>query len=320
MLQRFGFLVLLAATLTPWVNAPLALVAGVAFALLAGNPFPQETQRWQSRLLQVSVVGLGASMNLSVVARVGASGALQTLVSLVLTLGLALVLARILGTARITSILIGVGTAICGGSAIAAVAPVIGAKSDEVSVSLAVVFLLNAAALVLFPLVGTAVGLAPEPFGLWSALAIHDTSSVVGASSVFGPASLAVGTTVKLARALWIIPLTFALARLAPRGQAAGGRRPRPWFILGFVVVAALVTYVPVLREPGELLASGARRLLVATLFLVGAGVSRSAVAGVGPRPLILGVALWLVVASATLAAILGGLLEVPALSVVAEG
>lgn len=311
------FVVLALASLTPWASAPLALIAGIAFALALGNPFPAQAKAWATWALQLSVVGLGAGMNLAVVARVGLAGVGQTLVGLTATLLLALLLARLLSTERTTSLLIGVGTAICGGSAIAAVGPAVGAKSHHLSVSLAVVFLLNAAALLVFPRVGHAVGLPPEAFGLWSALAIHDTSSVVGASLQFGPESLEVGTTVKLARALWIVPLAFLLARVWRRDAdapgAVGGKKP--WFILGFVGVAALVTFVPALKAPGQWVAQGARHALVATLFLIGAGVSREALRQVGARPLVLGLVLWAVVASATLGAILAGILRVPAMT-----
>jgi uncharacterized membrane protein YadS len=179
-------------------------------------------------------------------------------------------------------------------------------------VALAVVFLLNAAALLLFPGLGLLAGLSPEQFGLWAALAIHDTSSVVGAALQFGPQALAVGTTVKLARALWILPVTLVLARVwRVEGAPGTGRARRPWFILGFVLVAAAVTWVPALREAGEVVAQVARRALVTTLFLVGAGVSRSALRQVGVRPLVLGVVLWVVVSAATLAAIARGWLQV---------
>lgn len=310
------FLALAVGALTPWASAPLALVVGVVFSLGLGNPFATQTKTWQTWLLQASVVGLGAGTNLGVVARVGARGVGMTLVGLSLTVFLALGLARALKTERTTSLLIGVGTAICGGSAIAAVAPAIGAKSHQTSVALAVVFLLNAAALLTFPAVGHWTHLVPEQFGLWSALAIHDTSSVVGASTLFGPVALAVGTTVKLARALWMIPLTLVLARVWKREAAqVGGKPRRPFFILGFVAAAALATYVPGLEAPGKLVAEGARHVLVLTLFLVGASVSRESLKQVGARPLALGVLLWVLVASATLVAILLGVLEVPRLS-----
>lgn len=294
MARRLVFVGLFAVAFSPLVNAPLALLTGVIFALTWGNPYPVETRTLQRWLLQGAVVGLGAAMNLNVVLRVGAAGVWQTLLGLSVTLGLALLLAKALETEPTTSLLIGVGTAICGGSAIAAVAPAIGARSQQISVALAVVFLLNGVALLVFPTLGRLSALTPEQFGLWSALAIHDTSSVVGASMQFGPESLAVGTTVKLARALWIIPLTVLLAKFWCSADAIPGLpQRRPWFILGFLAVAALVTWVPSLQAAGQFVALGARQVLVATLFLVGAGVSREALAEVGARPIILGVVLW---------------------------
>lgn len=314
--KKIAFVALALVSLAPFVSAPLALVGGIVFSLAFGNPFPAQTKQWQTWLLQASVVGLGAGMNLMVVAKVGSRGVGMTLVGLTVTIVLALAMAKAMKTERTTSLLIGVGTAICGGSAIAAVAPAIGAKSHQASVSLAVVFLLNAAALLIFPAVGHQLNLAPEQFGLWSALAIHDTSSVVGASTLFGPVALAVGTTVKLARALWIIPLTLLLARVWKHEQTGpAGKAKRPWFILGFVAVATFVTFVPGMKDVGQVVATGARHVLVLTLFLVGAGVSRDAIKQVGARPLVLGVVLWVIVASATLAAIVFGVLEVPTLS-----
>lgn len=310
--RRVFFITLAALALTPWVTAPLALVAGALLALTLGNPFPKQTRTAQTWLLQASVVGLGAAMNLSVVLRVGAAGVAQTAIAITLTLALSWLLARALRAETTTSLLIGVGTAICGGSAIAAVAPAIGARPQQTSVALAVVFLLNAAALVLFPPLGRMLSLSPAAFGLWSALAIHDTSSVVGASLQFGDEALAVGTTVKLTRALWIIPLTLVLARLWPPAEPQGAKPTRPWFILGFIAVAALVTWVPALQVPGQVLAAISRQVLVLTLFLVGAGVSREALRAVGVRPIVLGLSLWLVVASASLAAMKLGWLVAP--------
>ncbi len=299
------------AALTPWASAPVALVVGLVFALTLGTPYAAQVKQWQTWSLQGSVVGLGAGMNLGVVGRVGVVGVGQTLVTLAVTLAAAMGLARVLKTERTTTLLIGVGTAICGGSAIAAVAPAIGAKSEQSSLALAVVFLLNAVALVVFPQVGAAAGLTAEQFGLWCALAIHDTSSVVGASLAMGPVALAIGTTVKLARALWIIPLTLVLARVW-KAEGAVGKSKRPWFIAGFVAVAALVTWVPALEPAGKLVATGARHVLVASLLLVGAGVSRAALAKVGVRPLVLGVVLWAIVGAGSLAAIRSGVALVP--------
>lgn len=301
--RKVLFVALAAAALIPGVTAPIALVAGLAFGLLADNPFPAHTKTAQTWLLQLSVIGLGAAMNLSTVLRAGASGALETAVGLSLTLGLSFVLARILKTEATTSLLIGVGTAICGGSAIAAVAPAIGAKSHQTSVALAVVFLLNAVALLVFPPLGHALSLSQVQFGHWAALAIHDTSSVVGAAVQYGDEALALATTVKLARALWIVPLTLVLARFWKREAPEPGtsaKPKRPWFIAGFIAVAALVTWVPALQDAGKVVALVARQVLVLTLFLVGAGVSRESLRATGLRPVVLGVLLWLLVGTST--------------------
>jgi uncharacterized integral membrane protein (TIGR00698 family) len=306
---RAVFVVLALASLLPVVPAWAALLAGLGFGLTVEHPFPAKTKQASTWLLQGSVVGLGAAMNLEVVLRVGAQGVGQTLLAITATLAVSVALAKAFGTERVTSLLIGVGTAICGGSAIAAVAPAIGAKSHQVSVALAVVFLLNAAALVLFPAIGYAVGLSEPAFGLWSALAIHDTSSVVGASMQFGETALQVGTTVKLTRALWIVPLTLVLARLVKSEDGAKGTK-KPWFILGFLAVAALVTWEPMLSEVGKGLAAVARQVLVLTLFLIGTGVNRVALKTVGARPLVLGVVLWGLVGGSTLALIQAGVLR----------
>jgi uncharacterized integral membrane protein (TIGR00698 family) len=307
--RRVVFIALAAGALVlpvpPWV----ALVAGIAFGLLAApHPFGAQAKSIATTLLQVSVVGLGAGMNLEVVLRVGAAGALQTVATLAGTLALTALVAKLLGTERVTSALIGVGTGICGGSAIAAVAPVIGAKPNQTSVALAVVFLLNGVALLIFPAVGRAVGMGEEAFGLWSALAIHDTSSVVGASASFGETALRVGTTVKLARSLWIVPLTLIAARVARSPTGTTGSK-KPWFIAGFLLMAAVMTWLPQLRPIGEALVVVARHTLVLTLFLIGSSVNREALASVGARPLVLGVIVWVAVAALTLLAIQQGVL-----------
>jgi uncharacterized integral membrane protein (TIGR00698 family) len=223
-------------------------------------------------------------------------------------------LARLLKVERDAGLLISVGTAICGGSAIAAVAPVLRAKEHEISVALATVFLLNAVALVIFPPIGHAVGLGQEAFGLWSALAIHDTSSVVGAGLAYGPRALEVATTVKLARALWIVPLTLGIGwMVARKGQASADAPPvkKPWFIAGFLAMAALVTFIPALHTGGHVIAAAAQRVLVLTLFLIGAGLSREALRTVGLRPFLQGLVLWLIVGSLGLGAVKLGLLTV---------
>jgi uncharacterized integral membrane protein (TIGR00698 family) len=304
-------------------SAPVALVCGAAIALTLGNPVAAWTHRWTHRLLPLAVVGLGAGMNLGTVARVGLHGLGYTAVSLALVLGMGLALGRWLRVDRETGLLIGVGTAICGGSAIAAAAPVLHARPHQVSVALATVFLLNALALLVFPPLGHLAGLGQEPFGLWAALAIHDTSSVVGAGLAYGPRALEVATTVKLARALWIVPVTLGLGLWTERsrgsddaeGANAGGAQrasvKKPWFIVGFVAVAAAVTWLPSLHAAGQWVAAAAHRVLVLTLFLVGAGLSREALRSVGIRPFLQGILLWAMIGSVGLIAVKLGLLSV---------
>lgn len=297
----------------PWPSVPswAALMGGLALALSAGNPHAARTKALTPRLLAYSVVGLGAAMNLRVVAQVGLQGFGYTLAGIAMAMGLGLLLGRVLGVRSVTATLISVGTAICGGSAIAAAAPVLRAEDEDVSMALGTVFLLNASALVLFPLVGHALHLGQRAFGLWAALAIHDTSSVVGAGSSYGSEALLIATTTKLARALWIVPLTLALgawvARRDHHPDAPKAPAKRPWFILGFLAAATLVTFLPALKLPGEWVAALARRSLVVTLFLLGCGISREALAKVGLRPFLQGVLLWACVGGGTLAALRAG-------------
>ena len=244
-------------------------------------------------------------MNLDTVARVGLQGFGYTAVGITLALLLGHLLGRALSVPRTAALLTSAGTAICGGSAIAALAPVLQADEEDTSVALGTVFLLNAAALLIFPAIGHALHLGERSFGLWAALAIHDTSSVVGASAGYGPEALAVATTTKLARALWILPLTLGAGMLAARTRPGSApRAKRPWFILGFLAAAALVTYLPALRPAGLLLSELAKRSLVLTLFLLGLGLSRESLARVGLRPLLHGVLLWAGVGGGSLAAI----------------
>ena len=300
---------LAAACVAPVVPAGGALVLGILVALTAGNPWPAETKRLAHLLLGLSVMGLGAAADLGVVARVGARGIGYTAAGIALTCAAGFALARALRVEEDTAILVTAGTAICGGSAIAAVAPAIRAKAESVSVALATVFLLNAVALVVFPPLGRLLGLDEARFGLFAALAIHDTSSVVGAAAAYGPKAVEVATTVKLARALWIVPLALLAARYHARrtGESAHARLAVPWFLGGFVAAAALVTWLPSIAPAGHAVASAAKRLLVVTLFLIGTSLTREAIARVGARPILLGVILWVLAASATAAAILAG-------------
>lgn len=280
----------------------VALGVGIALALVSGVPLPVAAKRWTARALQLGVIALGAGMNLVVVWRVGTSGASVTMLTLGLAIGLSLVLGRRLGVSGQTPLLVGVGTAICGGSAIAAVASVSEPEEHELSVSLAVVFVLNAVGLVAFPAIGHALGLSEVTFGRWAALGIHDTSSVVGAGMAYGATALQVATTTKLARALWIVPITIGVA-VARRRKSASLREVRwPWFIAGFVAMAALFTWIPALAPASHVIALLGQRALLLALFLIGLSLSRPALAMVGVRPLLLGILLWIAVGGAALA------------------
>jgi len=307
-MKKIAFFLWALFCLYPGVPAGAALVAGVLFSLLFGNPLPVLTKRYTSNLLQVAVVGLGFGMNLLVVGKVGFEGVGYTAITIFLSLVLGLLLGKALGVARDASLLISAGTAICGGSAIAALAAAIHAESEHVSVSLVTVFLLNAAALFLFPPIGHHFGLTETQFGLWSALAVHDTSSVVGTAMQYGAQALEVGTTVKLARALWITPLTFAVGYFYSRGQGTkGGKIAKPWFILGFLLASAIVTWVPGTQAAGHWLAGASRSLLVLTLFLVGSLLTKATLKTAGFRPMLQGVLLWITAASTSLYAICEG-------------
>ena len=307
------FVALAALTLLPAVSPALALAMGAAFALSLGNPFPGRTGRAAGLLLKASVVGLGFGMSLGAVARAGATGVGYTVAVIFGTLALGMLMGRALGVRRDVSLLIAAGTGICGGSAIAAVGSAMDADADSMTVALATVFVLNAVALYLFPVVGHGVGLTEGQFGVWAAVAIHDTSSVVGAAASYGPRALADATVLKLARALWILPLTLGVVlarrRLEGPGAPAGPRRlDVPWFIGLFLLAALLRTVAPEGLAPLlDGAAGAARRALVLTLFLIGAGLSRATLRSVGGRPFLQGVLLWLVVASVSLWAVLRG-------------
>jgi uncharacterized integral membrane protein (TIGR00698 family) len=288
--------------LTPWASPPVALAAGLALALTIGHPFPKKTAKPSKLLLQGSVVLLGFGMNLGAVIAAGRTGVWFTMATIAGTLLLGYVVARAMRIETRTAHLISSGTAICGGSAIAAVAPVVEARDEETSVALGTVFILNAIALFVFPVLGHHFELTQQQFGVWSAIAIHDTSSVVGAAAKYGNEALQVATTVKLGRALWIIPLTIGTA-LAFRKR--GAKIAIPWFILWFVLASVIRTYVPADPEVWASLVWAAKKGLTITLFLIGAGLSRKAIASVGPRPLILGVILWIAISTVSLFAVI---------------
>ncbi|MFN0108841.1 MAG: YeiH family protein [Blastocatellia bacterium] len=305
MFVKIVFFLALIFTLTPWASPPIALTIGLAFGLLLTNPFAKQTKSYSKTLLQVCVVGLGFGMNLNQVIQAGRSGFIYTALGIAATMALGLALGRLLKVSETNALLISVGTAICGGSAIAAVGPVAGAKDEEMSVSLGTVFILNSVALLAFPAIGHAVGLDQTQFGLWAALAIHDTSSVVGAASKYGAVALSIGTTVKLARALWIVPITIATAFIKRREA----RIQWPWFIVFFCVAAVVNTYLPAGQAVYPLIVKLARIGLTVTLFLIGCGISKATLQKVGARPLAQGVVLWLIVAIASLLLIRYGLI-----------
>lgn len=296
-------------SLLPVVPPAAALLGGVILALSFHNPYP--TKDYTHRLLTWSVIGLGAGMNLVTVAQVGVQGIGYTIVSIVAVCVLGSLIGKLFGIEDEAKILITVGTAICGGSAIAAVTPVIRAKPHSVSVALGTVFILNALALLIFPAIGHHLAMSERSFGLWSALAIHDTSSVVGATVSYGKIAAEVGTTVKLARALWIVPIALLIGFVKKKDEAEIAAKTKfPWFILGFLLVSALVTWVPALQEPGQWVEAIARRLLVLTLFLIGLGLSRETLRKVGAKPFLFGFTLWVIVLVSTLAAIQSGLVD----------
>jgi len=299
-LKQGLFLLLLAGAALPWTSAPIGLVAGIAFALLLGNPWPSGVSRWSKRLLQFSVTGLGFGMSLGAVWRTGREALVYTVIGIAATMTIGILLGRLAGTGPRTSLLISFGTAICGGSAIAAMAPVIRSKDEETAVALATVFTLNSVALLLFPLVGHLLALSQRGFGLWSALAIHDTSSVVGAASAYGSLALMTATTVKLTRAVWIVPCALATGWLLRSGRGV----KFPLFIAGFLAAAAVRTFLPSGEPIWHELAAVAKQSLVVTLFLIGAGLTRDVLRRNGPRPLVQAVLLWVVVSVGTLSAI----------------
>ncbi len=309
-LRKLLFAVLALCCLTPLISAPLALLLGILTTQAIGNPFSALMQRYKvtQRLLQYSVVGLGFGMNIYSAAEAGKQGVLFTVVTITGTLLLGSVAGRLLGMDKKITSLVSSGTAICGGSAIAAIAPVIKASDQQISVALGTVFILNAIALFIFPRIGLLLEMSDIQFGLWSAIAIHDTSSVVGAATRFSSfpehseQALQVATTVKLARALWIIPLAFIMAVFYREGKQ---KIKIPYFI-GFFILAMLInTYVPAVNAWSGILVGIAKAGLILSLFFIGAGLSLKTIRSVGFRPMLLAVLLWAVISVSSLYVIL---------------
>jgi len=286
-----------------FVSPVVALALGLAYGFTFTHPYHVESRSLSKFLLQASVVGLGFGMDLHQVLRAGRSGFIYTAAGITFAMLLGWLLGKSLFVQRRVAFLISAGTAICGGSAIAAVGPVTNATEEEMAVSLGTVFTLNSVALLTFPTIGAMLHLSQTQFGLWAALAIHDTSSVVGATAKYGAVALAVGTTVKLARALWIVPVSIGAAA-ARRSHA---RIQWPWFILLFCLAAVANTYLPA----GQALYPAFKHLgligLTVTLFLIGTGLSLKTIRHVGIRPMLQGIILWIVVAGGSLALIRAG-------------
>lgn len=291
-------------TLSSWVTPPVALFLGLAFALTCGQAFPVFNKKASKYLLQYAVVGLGFGMDLHASLASGKEGMEFTVLSVAGTLLIGWFIGRkCMKINRNTSYLISSGTAICGGSAIAAVGPVLKAKDSEMSVALGTIFILNAIALFLFPAVGHALGMSQEDFGTWAAIAIHDTSSVVGAGAAYGEEALHIATTIKLTRALWIIPVALITSFIF---KNKGQRISIPWFIFFFILAMLLNTYLLGSSETGIAIGNAingfARKILTITLFFIGASLSRDVLKSVGARPLLQGILLWAAISFSTLA------------------
>jgi uncharacterized integral membrane protein (TIGR00698 family) len=297
MLPRIIFILCLLVSASGFVSPPVALALGLVFGLTLPHPYGREAKKSSKYLLQASVVGLGFGMNLHQVVQAGRSGFVYTLLGISFALVVGMGLGALLNVQRVPAFLISTGTAICGGSAIAAVGPITQASDEEMAIALGTVFVLNSVALLIFPAIGAALKLSQSQFGLWAALAIHDTSSVVGAAAKYGAVALAIATTVKLARALWIVPLSVATAMV----RRAKAKIQWPWFIGLFCLAAVCNTYLPAGAHEYSLAVKIAKIGLTATLFLIGSGISVATVKQVGPRPLLQGIILWLLVSVGSL-------------------
>ncbi|MEA4996188.1 MAG: putative sulfate exporter family transporter [Petrimonas sp.] len=281
----------------PFVSPAVALCIGIVFSFLGIRH--DSIHRYTSRVLQVSIVLLGFGMGLEEVITASKSGFVQTLISVSLVMTGGIVLGRLLRVEKNTTLLIAAGTAICGGSAIAAVAPIIKSENYQNSFALIVVFVLNAIALLLFPFIGQRLGLSQEVFGNWAAIAIHDTSSVVGAGAIYGEKALQVATTVKLIRALWIIPLSIVLAFFSKNGDKRSIKFP--WFILLFVAAIFFANIFPAFESSYAHFSWLGRRAMVVALFLIGSNITLHQIKQSGTRCFLLGVTLWVVTAAFSL-------------------
>lgn len=285
-------------SLFPFISSAVALVIGIVYAQIFENPYAKETKKATGLLLKLAVIGLGFGMNVYSAISAGKDGFILTVFSIFLTLGLGFLLGKLLKIDKKISYLVSSGTAICGGSAIAAVSPVIKADEKQISVGLGIVFILNSVALIIFPPIGHALGLNQIDFGLWSAIAIHDTSSVVGAAAKYGDQALEVATTVKLARALWVIPVAF-LSMVFFKNKE--GKVKLPYFIGLFILAMLANSYIPAVQVVGPYIVEASKAALTLTLFLIGTSLSYRTVKSVGFKPLLEGVILWVFISVTSL-------------------
>lgn len=296
------FILLIILCTSSLISPPVALVLGILTAQFIGHPYLHLNHKATHYLLQVSVVGLGFGMNVHTALQAGKEGVLFTVVSIFSVLILGYILGKLFKINKETSFLISVGTAICGGSAIAAVSPIINAKEKQISVAIGTIFVLNSIALVIFPIIGHSLHLSQSQFGLWSAIAIHDTSSVVGAASKYGNEALQIATTVKLTRALWIIPIAFFSSIIF---KSKTSKIKIPYFIGLFVVAIILNTYIPFVQKMGGYVVNISKTGMTITLFLIGSGLSKKVLASVGFKPILQGIILWIGIAIPSLLVIL---------------
>ncbi len=298
---RSLFIALCALCFAPFITTASALLLGVFFSLFFTHPCPGPGKTASRYLLQVSIVGLGFGMNLFESLKTGSQGILFTIVSVFGVLFLGMLLGKWLKLDRVITYLIAAGTAICGGSAIAAIAPLTRAKDSEISVSIGTVFILNAIALLLFPSIGHFFNLSQADFGTWAAIAIHDTSSVVGAGAAYGEEALKIATTVKLTRALWIIPLCAVTALLF---REKTGKMYKPWFILFFILAMLMNTFFPLPDAISSNIIWLAKKGFTLTLFLIGTDISLETLKKVGPKAFLFGIILWAVISLSSFAVI----------------
>ena len=302
LLRKILFFLLVVFCISPFASSPVALALGIAFTIIIGNPYEQKVHKYIHLLLQISIVGLGFGLQLDEAMKAGRDGITLTIMSITTVMVLGYFLGKFLKIDRPLSYLISVGTAICGGSAIAAVTPIIKPTTKQMSLALAIVFTLNSVALFIYPAIGHLLNMTQEQFGLWCAIGIHDTSSVVGAANKYGDIALKVATTVKLSRALWIIPMSLLTMVLF---KTKGAKIKIPWFIGYFILAILLHTYFPIFEGFSHIATTAAKSGLNLTLFFIGSTISIQTLKTISWKPLFLAVVLWIIISVGSLLIIL---------------